>query len=153
MELIRAVELLEQEMKKHGLFEKGWRGAFDSAKRRCGLCSYTRKTISLSRVYVQLNDESLVLDTILHEIAHALAGGFAGHGRIWQLQAIAIGAKPQVCKEINQVNAVKGRYTGTCAGCGIAVQRYKRLSFGATYFHTGCPRKLSNSNAIEWKAN
>jgi predicted SprT family Zn-dependent metalloprotease len=155
MELIRAVELLEQELRKNGLVEKGWRGAFDSAKRRCGLCCYHSRTIYLSRPYVTLNDEALVLDTIRHEIAHALAGGFAGHGRVWQLQAIACGAKPQRCKSQDEVNVAKGKYTGTCQGCGITVERYKRLKDSElnVYHHNGCPKNLSDSRRIEWAKN
>jgi predicted SprT family Zn-dependent metalloprotease len=37
-----------------------------------GTCSY-EKTNSLSKWYVELNDEEELRDTILHEIAHALS--------------------------------------------------------------------------------
>ena len=38
-----------------------------------GTCSYVKKTIYLAKWYTELNDESEVRDTILHEIAHALS--------------------------------------------------------------------------------
>jgi hypothetical protein len=134
MELIRAVELLEQNLAKHGLIEKGWRGDFDSAKRRAGLCCFQEKKIYLSRPYVQLNEEAL----------------------IWKLQAMAIGARPERCKDVGTVNTEKGKYTGTCPGCGMEAQRYRRLSPASLllgYFHRNCPRTLSQSNRIEWKDN
>ncbi len=56
-----------------------WSFRFDNAKRRCGACFYSRRTITLSRHFVTLNDEAEVRDTILHEIAHAFAGAKAGH--------------------------------------------------------------------------
>jgi hypothetical protein len=52
----------------------------DSAVRRFGTCRYSRKLITLSRQLIELNDQARVLDTILHEIAHALAGPKTGHG-------------------------------------------------------------------------
>jgi len=65
---ILAVTLMQQ----HGLV--GWTFKFDHARRRFGCCNFTRRTISLSRPLTFLNDDAEVRDTILHEIAHALAG-------------------------------------------------------------------------------
>ena len=50
-----------------------WLFEFDRSKVRFGRCHYGRKEISLSRHLVELNDEAEVRETILHEIAHALA--------------------------------------------------------------------------------
>ena len=67
---------------EHGLAQQGWRFKFDRARLRAGQCRYRSKTITLSKHYVALNVTTRpeeVLDTILHEIAHALAGGRHGH--------------------------------------------------------------------------
>lgn len=89
MELKKAQGKALQLMSEHQLSK--WNFRFDSAKRRWGLCDHQAKTISLSRHFVELNGESVVMDTILHEIAHALVGPEHGHNSVWRNQAKAIG--------------------------------------------------------------
>jgi hypothetical protein len=59
-------------MREHQLLPK-WSFQFDSAKLAFGKCNFTDRVISLSRHLVELNNEAEVRDTVLHEIAHALA--------------------------------------------------------------------------------
>lgn len=103
---------------------EGWSFGFDNAKNRCGYCQHGRKRITLSRHFVQMNDESDVRDTILHEIAHALVGPGHGHGRVWQRQAMMIGAKPERCA--TDVVMPKGNVEGLCAsGCPVRHTRHR----------------------------
>lgn len=60
-----------------------------------GLCSYRSKTIQLSTAWTAALPRKEVIDTILHEIAHAIAGHKAGHGYEWRQACIAIGAVPE----------------------------------------------------------
>jgi predicted SprT family Zn-dependent metalloprotease len=157
VELEKASELLNQEMAKHGLYQQGWRTRWDNAKRRCGSCCFNRKVISLSRPYVRLNNAEEILDTIRHEIAHALVGFEHAHDSVWLAKAREIGTKGTRCKTSN-VSVSPGRYTGTCLGCGITVQRYKRLPLttlqGLSKFgHLKCPKTLSEKPEISWKEN
>ena len=87
MDTSEAKELAVSLMCKHALVSKGWSFQFDESVRRFGLCSYRTKTISLSRTLVELNPIEQVRDTILHEVAHALAGPTAKHGTVWKLMA------------------------------------------------------------------
>ena len=61
----------------------------------------SKKHISLSRHLCELNSEADVLDTILHEIAHALAweryGENCGHDQRWKKICKEIGARPVAC--------------------------------------------------------
>ena len=66
------IELAEELMREHRV-PREWSFGFDRSKVRFGKCDYRRKRISLSSHLVDLNDEYSVRDTILHEIAHALA--------------------------------------------------------------------------------
>jgi hypothetical protein len=86
-------------MHKHGLVGAGWKFAFDRAKTRAGQCDYTHKVISLSEYYVSESYVPLadIRNTILHEIAHVLAGDAAGHGREWKKKALEIGCDGQTC--------------------------------------------------------
>lgn len=68
-----------------------WTFAFDNAKRRAGLCDYKRKRISVSRHLAARWEDDEVHQTLLHEVAHALAGHAAGHGPAWRRIARELG--------------------------------------------------------------
>lgn len=71
--------------------DASWSFGFDHAKRRAGLCDYARKRISVSRYLAARYDDDTNHQTLLHEVAHALAGSAAGHGRAWQQTARRLG--------------------------------------------------------------
>jgi hypothetical protein len=71
--------------------DETWSFGFDNAKRRAGLCDYTRKRISVSRYLATRYDDETNHQTLLHEVAHALAGPAAGHGRAWKRTARELG--------------------------------------------------------------
>jgi hypothetical protein len=77
--------------KKYGLND--WTFVFDSAKSRNGITRYDKKQISIS--YHILNSDNSpkewAMNTLLHEIAHALTPG-TGHNQIWRQKAIEIGS-------------------------------------------------------------
>lgn len=68
-----------------------WSFAFDNAKRRAGACDYTRKRITVSRYLSARYDDDTNRQTLLHEVAHALAGARAAHGPAWKRTATALG--------------------------------------------------------------
>lgn len=155
MDLQLAGKLAIAEMDKYHLISKGWTFRFDNARRRFGLCRYTTKTIYLSRHLVGMNAEAEVLNIIRHEVAHALAGSAAGHGRLWKLQCLVTGARPERCySQKSGVQVPKGRYQGTCQSCGLVLQRFKRPSTAMIFTgrHTRCKYKANGGN-IEWSTN
>ena len=96
VDLNDATKLAALYMGLHGLDD--WHFRFDRATRRFGCCNHKSKTISLSGHLVSLNDKRDVRDTILHEIAHALAGPkVRPHGREWRQIAIRIGCNGRRC--------------------------------------------------------
>lgn len=97
-------------MNQHGL--GGWIIEWDRAKRRKGQTDYVKRTISLSYEYVRLNPESVVRNTILHEIAHALVGSGNGHNEVWRQKFISIGGNGQRCTTAPV--QVEGKIVGTC---------------------------------------
>lgn len=118
MKLNDAQTLALKLMKKHNLIEKGWRFEFDNAVKRFGVCRFRRKVIGLSRKLVEVNDLDRVKDTILHEIAHAIAGHSAGHGNEWKRVCLRIGAEPERCYTSENTNVVQLKYYAVCGGCG-----------------------------------
>ena len=118
MNLSQAQVLAVSLMRQHGIWNEGWRFQYDNSVRRFGVCKYRSKTIGLSHKLVTLNDEEKVKDTILHEIALAIAGFKAGHGFAWQQVCIRIGAKPERCYTKEDTNTPKLKYHAVCGGCG-----------------------------------
>jgi predicted SprT family Zn-dependent metalloprotease len=130
--------------------DAGWRFEFDNAAMRAGLCSFSRKVISLSADYVQRNDESFVRDTILHEIAHVMAGPSAGHGNVWKLFARSIGARPERCAS-DETNTRTGRYVTTCPDCQGTLSMHrlgKIIKQGGQ--HTECRYKPNRGRLSIW---
>jgi len=127
-------------MYKHKL-PYDWKFRWQNKKNSLGTCSYHRKLILLSKWYVELNDIEEVKDTILHEIAHALAyvryGKLGiGHGHLWKRVCVEIGAIPKSCSK-NNLNKPKDhyKYNDVCQ-CGINY-RMHRLRRNCRY---SCPK-------------
>ena len=124
MKLQQAEALAISLLRQHGLWPE-WSFRFDRSKVRFGTCNYTQRQISLSRHLVALNCEEQVRETILHEIAHALAPRGAGHGPLWRAVVIAIGCRGQRCYG-PEVARPTPKYRGTCPTCGKVVHRHRR---------------------------
>lgn len=97
----RIVRLMEVDaeardlMDRHGLAD--WSFRSNDAEKKLGVCRYREKRILLSRGHAVNGARDQVTDTILHEIAHALAGPRAGHGSDWKTVARQLGATPKSC--------------------------------------------------------
>jgi predicted SprT family Zn-dependent metalloprotease len=113
---LRVVESFAREMMREHLLV-GWTFKFDTATKRFGVCRYGRREIGMSRRLTLANDEAQALDTVLHEIAHALVGPGHGHGPVWKAKAREIGARPKACVASTEVVLV-GKYKAYCAFCG-----------------------------------
>lgn len=99
---------------------------YNRRKNALGICRFRLGkpyAIELSEAWIKHLREEDIRDTILHEIAHALAGSDAGHGPRWKNIAAAIGANPKrtaedVPYEIAQrVRRSVSNYRATCQGC------------------------------------
>ncbi|UFU03246.1 SprT-like domain-containing protein [Ruania suaedae] len=145
MELEAAWTLGRGLLDQHGLTD--WRLAFDSARRRAGLCRYDRRTISLSRHLVPLHDEAAVRETVLHEIAHALAGPRSGHGQKWREIAVRIGASGQRCLPPD-APAPPAPWEGRCRA-GHVHQRFRRPARPMACAR--CARRFSPEHLITWR--
>jgi hypothetical protein len=122
MDLDAAWELAHALMAEHGL--TGWRFEFDRAKRRAGVCRHQQQVIGLSAPITRLHPVAEVRDTILHEIAHALAGPKAGHGPAWATTARRIGCSGERCVP-GDAPALPGAWVGVCPQ-GHATDRHRR---------------------------
>lgn len=104
MDIEKARTLALAEMQKWKLLDgsRPWKLRFNKRRSSLGLCSATDRTIYLSTYYLGRVSEVETLDTIRHEIAHALdydRHGSSSHGPRWKAIAVEVGAKPQrLCK-------------------------------------------------------
>ena len=91
--LTRIAAMARELMDEHGL--DAWTFAFLEAERRLGDCNFQDRVIRIGRAHALDASEAEIRDTILHEIAHALAGPEARHGARWKAIARRIGATPR----------------------------------------------------------
>lgn len=122
MEIKRAKMMAIDLMTYYGL--NGWYFTFDNAYRRHGLCRPRTKTISLSKIATKLNGEDIVLNTILHEIAHALTPR-SHHGSEWRRKALEIGCNGERCVTSDAIQAPH-KFNGVCPNCGHTTKAFRR---------------------------
>lgn len=96
MKLTRVTKLASDELIKWGLDDKGWSFQFNQAHTYAGLCRPKGKTIEISEPLAKVSTEEFILDTIRHEVAHALAGCHNQHNHVWKAWARKVGATPKV---------------------------------------------------------
>jgi hypothetical protein len=126
MDADAAQRLLDAKLAEHSLVAKGWTGHLDSAVRRFGVCDHRRKRITISRHLAAINSDAETLDTVLHEIAHALAGAKAGHDLQWRAIAARIGANPDGIHDAEEVASVAGSWFLVHAATGEVFRSYHR---------------------------
>jgi predicted SprT family Zn-dependent metalloprotease len=110
-------QFAELKLKELGLSQKGWTFDLHRSIHTFGWCRFGGKKISISETLAAANSEEQCHDTILHEIAHALAGPDVGHGPLWRYQCIKIGANPNRLYDNRKVEPV-GDLITKCPTCG-----------------------------------
>ena len=102
-----------------------------------GICRHSYKTIELSH-YLSRCSHEYILDTILHEVAHAICGYESKHGTKWKRFAREIGCSG----EIHGSN-ISEKYLAICNNCGYHHTRTE-LSFNSKLSCSFCCEKYSN---------
>lgn len=106
--------------------DASWTFGFDNAKRRAGLCDYTRKRISVSRYLAARYDDDTNHQTLLHEVAHAVVGPAAGHGPVWKRTARQMGYVGGTTHAGETANEL-APWVGTCPA-GHVAYRHRRAT-------------------------
>ncbi len=158
MDLYSAQKLAEGLMDKY-LSNKDhyWGFEFDNAVRRFGCCHYGGRKgyfISLSRKLVAINDEPQVLDTILHEIAHAMdfeERGDTDHGPNWRRIAIEIGCNGERCYTSSEVKQPEMKYTTKCGNCGKTTGKMRKPRRSSTACGSCCKKHNNGKYTDKYK--
>jgi predicted SprT family Zn-dependent metalloprotease len=147
-----AESLMGQHLPMEG--PRRWTLVFDNAKTRAGQCRNRLREISLSAPLMSLWTEDQQRDTVLHEIAHALAGAAAGHGFKWKMTCIRIGADPSRTWGDNDELKIVGRYTGTCpAGHVITRHRLTKAMLEGRHSCITCSPRYDPRYPFTWTEN
>jgi SprT protein len=145
---LHAAEVLANQLLLEFNLTGRWTFGFDRAVRRFGSCNYTKRRISLSKTLTLLNAEDVVHETLLHEIAHALAPRNAGHGPKWKAIAHAIGCNAERCYG-DEVVQPQRRYVGRCPTCATTISRNRRKKLSCAK----CDRKFNPTHLFVWSAS
>ncbi|VTR92600.1 Uncharacterized protein OS=Phycisphaera mikurensis (strain NBRC 102666 / KCTC 22515 / FYK2301M01) GN=PSMK_31170 PE=4 SV=1: SprT-like [Gemmata massiliana] len=135
-------------LNSHGL--TAWEFGFNANVRRAGVCFYPHAgepgRIELSVHFASRNTDEEVLDTLLHEIAHALVGPRHGHDAVWRAKCRAIGARPEACYG-EEIEMPRGRWRARCPGCTAEYDRHRRPARAEGWYCRPCGR---NRGALTW---
>lgn len=135
MDLTAVAQLAVSLMSAHDV-DRSIRFEFDNAKVRAGAVHSYRiggqvivEKMTLSRHLMALWTEEQVRNTILHEIAHILAGPTHQHDRVWQDHARRLGIAPERCYSADDHAQVEAPWTGVCPE-GHEIARHRRPAAG-----------------------
>ena len=110
-----------------------------NAKKQLGVARFKHKlpdSLGLSRHMIKDNPHDVIEDTILHEIAHFIAGIGAKHGPKWKAAARQVGADPIRC---GHAVMPKAKWLVVCRGCNkIIGTRHRRTNLYNSKYHTPC---------------
>ncbi|MGB7817670.1 MAG: SprT-like domain-containing protein [Ornithinibacter sp.] len=144
MEMTKALAMGRRLLREHDL--GGWTVVADRAKTRAGVCRFSKRQIGLSAPLTTLHSEEEVLDTILHEIAHALVGPQHGHDAVWRAKARELGSSGQRCVPADAPR-VPGDWVGRCPA-GHEKHRHRAptrvMSCGT------CSRRFDPDHLFSW---
>lgn len=122
MDKKEALNLALTKMDEFGLLDEGWGFKFSKSKSAAGTCYHRKKLIAISEAYVELNSREGILNTILHEIAHALLPSNVHHDSTWRKLFIHIGGNGSRTHSLIQP---KGKYSYVCPSCKEGYEQYR----------------------------
>ena len=133
-----------------------WSFEFYDSMFYLGECDPFRKVIQLSKYFIVFEKRSKkILDTVLHEIAHAIdfdKRGISKHDKIWREIALSIGSSG--CRLSDTITYKKSankvyKYTGSCGHCSNI---YYRQRFSKSMkIKKKCP--VCKDGKITWNQN
>ena len=130
--------------KARSRLDADWGFGFDLSTSRAGVCRYADKRIDLAVSYCLRATRAEIEDTLLHEIAHAIAGHRHHHDDVWKAVAQALGCTAERCHDVAHTAA---RWLGEC-GCG---KRWRRQRLSRRLRHGARCRKCGGE--IRWRLN
>ena len=116
-----------------------WKFKIGDTGNNLGVCDYQRSTIVLNEFYVDHNSEKDVIDTLKHEIAHALTPGHK-HDKVWKSVALRLGCKPERCGK-TKILTRPGAYGAVCPCCGTRFNKSRKPKYAQGYYCPSCGKE------------
>lgn len=119
---------------------KKWLGRFEVTSRG-------RRIVAIAGLYADTASVESIEDTVLHEIAHAMAWDNyrdMTHGPAWQTYAKMIGCSATRAEAVPEMP--KGKYAARCATCGTGPIGWRWIPPRTEYTHKAC------GQVVEWEA-
>jgi hypothetical protein len=152
----KITQYLNPQFSNSSLWACGWRFKWNRGKRLVGLCSYKDKTIQVSSLFVNNNENvEEFIDTLLHEIAHALTPG-EKHGHLWKVACRTIGANPsRICNNplVVGTNNHLAKWVAKCETCGYTHVRHRRPKYMGNIFCAATNECQRLKNYLKWEKN
>jgi len=140
MDKTEAIRIARQKLDENGL--QDWKVRIEKAYSRAGVCFHYEKEIRLSEQYIGMMPEVEVLDTILHEIAHALLPAGHGHDMLWRATCIKLGCRPKRC--LPDTFKLEKKWVAICPTCKTRFGRMKKIRTSAICWCRRCKRDYPN---------
>lgn len=118
-----------------------WTFVLGRSKTRLGVCRYGPKEIEVSEVHARNDKAEVVLDTLKHEIAHALVGPGNGHNEVWRTKAREVGCSPDACvakSEDESLYRPPGKWFAVCPGCSHEFNWHRKPKHLIGKYHMKC---------------
>jgi predicted SprT family Zn-dependent metalloprotease len=125
-------KLFDKEFSRvRGSLVEGWTLRLNPRLRNTlGVCRHSIREIELNGNWAKCAPEEELLDTIRHELAHAVLPAGKGHGVEWKLMAAWLGARPEQYSSLQKALHGYRGYLMHCADCrklvGLRARRPKR---------------------------
>lgn len=157
MNATEARALARKMMDDNGLGQ--WKVEINDNKSRLGYCDYMRNTLAFSTFFFnQENAREMFLNTVRHEMAHAIVGPLVkAHGSEWRAACRRLGGVARASTLV-KVDDSEFSWVGRCpCGKGIKRNHRKPQSFSWTcrscgevlsWTHNGRPVVVNTRNAI-----
>lgn len=118
-----------------------------------GQCDHKKKYISLSERNL-MGKESKPINTVLHEIAHALTHPDVNHGQPWKDQMILLGLPPErLGGSTEDIRKTTAKWMYFCVTCGYKDYRYRRFNRGINYSCGKCDPVFNEKYLLKLKPN
>ena len=137
MDVVEVADTVSDYLRRYNL--TGWQFKLTSGRRVLGNCNYGKMTIGISRYHIEHGTRREILDTIRHEIAHAIVGPGHGHGYVWQVKAQELGAIPKPSKAV--IKLPPQEWELVCGCCRRVIdRRHRRMNAGklSSRYHISC---------------
>lgn len=143
---VEAHTIARETMAKHGL--TGWTYTLDNAVRRSGQCNHRTRTISMSRKIIVAMDTEQFMNTLHHEIAHALVGPGHGHDQVWRDMHYALGGNGRRQSQVDTTH-ITPKWLGTCPS-GHTISRHRLTKRAKNGSCPKCSNVFNKAYMFNW---